>query len=107
MRHTKPFPFPDPAEAHALLDEADIGSGEKTEAQLETEAIIREIPPLPPSDQEGQDNQDSLDRDEDNPDADTDDGGQARERREHQASLERDEPGADLDRLDPVPPEGS
>lgn len=31
------------------LDEADIGSGEKTPAELETEDMIREIPPLPPS----------------------------------------------------------
>jgi hypothetical protein len=31
----------------AILDEADIGSGEKTPAQQETEEIIRQIPPLP------------------------------------------------------------
>lgn len=29
--------------------EADIGSGEKSPGELETEAMIREIPPLPPS----------------------------------------------------------
>jgi hypothetical protein len=33
----------------AILDEADIGSGEKTPAQQETEEIIRQIPPLPVS----------------------------------------------------------
>jgi hypothetical protein len=30
-------------------DEADIGSGEKTPAQLDTEQMIREIPPLAPA----------------------------------------------------------
>lgn len=37
----------DPAAAPPLHEEADIGSGEKTPAQLETEKMIREIPPLP------------------------------------------------------------
>jgi len=89
-------PFPDPARARALIDEADIGSGEKTPGQLETEEMIREIPTLPPG---GQDERD------DNEDAGGDD--QGRERREHDASLERDEPSGDLDNLDPVPPKGS
>lgn len=40
----------DPAEkVPPLLEEADIGSGEKTPAQAETEELIRQIPPLPPS----------------------------------------------------------
>jgi hypothetical protein len=91
-------PFPDPAQAHALLDEADIGSGEKTLAQLETEEIIREIPPLPAA---GQDERDDAE------DASGDDANQGRARREHDASLERDEPSGDLDSLDPVPPKGS
>jgi hypothetical protein len=38
-----------PNTVRPLLDEADIGSGEKTPAQKETEEIIRQIPPLPPS----------------------------------------------------------
>jgi len=45
-------PSPRPNElqtVRALLDEADIGSGEKTPGQKETEEIIRQIPPLPPS----------------------------------------------------------
>ncbi len=91
MPNTKPFP--DPADAHALLDEADIGSGEKTPAQLETEKMIRDIPPLP---------QDQSDNDAAGGDA----AGAGRERREHDASLLRDEPGDDLDGLDPVPPKG-
>ena len=45
-----PKPFPDPANARAILDEADIGSGEKTPAQKETEEMIRQIPPLPKGD---------------------------------------------------------
>lgn len=44
--HNRP-PRSDPAGAPPLSDEADIGSGEKTPAQLETEKMIREIPPLP------------------------------------------------------------
>ncbi|SHH04266.1 hypothetical protein [Massilia sp. CF038] len=32
-----------------LSDEADIGSGEKTPAQIETEKMIRDIPPLSPA----------------------------------------------------------
>lgn len=91
-------PFPDPALAHALIDEADIGSGEKTPGQLETEEMIRDIAPLPRS---GQDERD----DNEDEDAGGDDLG--RERREHDASLERDEPSGDLDSLDPVPPKGS
>lgn len=85
-------PFPDPAHAHALMDEADIGSGEKTPGQLETEDMIRAIPALPP-----QDERDDGERP----------GDDGRERREHDASLERDEPSGDLDSLDPVPPKGS
>jgi hypothetical protein len=41
----------DPRTVRPLLDEADIGSGEKTPAQKETEEMIRQIPPLPPSSQ--------------------------------------------------------
>jgi len=33
---------------HNFIDEPDIGSGEKTPAELETEEQIRQIPPLPP-----------------------------------------------------------
>jgi hypothetical protein len=36
-----------------FLEEADIGSGEKTPAQMETEEMIRQIPPLPPKGQPG------------------------------------------------------
>jgi hypothetical protein len=39
----------DPRTVRPLLDEADIGSGEKTPAQKETEEMIRQIPPLPVS----------------------------------------------------------
>ncbi len=31
------------------IDEPDIGSGEKTPADLENEELIRQIPPLPPA----------------------------------------------------------
>ena len=41
------------AGAKPLMDEADIGSGEKPPSQLETEEMIRQIPPLQP----GQDKQ--------------------------------------------------
>ncbi|WP_426107887.1 hypothetical protein [Massilia sp. TSP1-1-2] len=95
MPNTKPFP--DPATAHALSDEADIGSGEKTPGQLETEQMIREIPPLPPSGQQSAED-DAAGRDA---------VGAGRERREHDASLQRDEPADNLDALDPAPPEGN
>jgi len=39
------------AKHRVMFDEADIGSGEKTPAQKETEDMIRQIPPLPPSGQ--------------------------------------------------------
>ena len=98
--------FPDPAMAHAILDEADIGSGERTAAQQETEELIRQIPPLPVSG-----TGDQRDRDESDQQTDTDDGsdfdaGEAIGRLEHAASLERDEPSEELDELDPVPPKG-
>ena len=83
-------PFPDPADAHALLHEADIGSGEKTPADQETDALIRTIPPLP-----------------DNEDAQADETGAPRARREHDDSLSRDEPSDELDELDPGPPKGT
>ena len=38
----------DPANSRSgIFDEADIGSGEKTPGQHETEEMIRQIPPLP------------------------------------------------------------
>jgi hypothetical protein len=39
------------AKGRPILEEADIGSGEKTPAQKETEEMIRQIPPLPPAGQ--------------------------------------------------------
>ena len=40
------------AHGRAMVDEADIGSGEKSPGQQETEAMIREIPPLPGKDEQ-------------------------------------------------------
>lgn len=94
MRSSKPFP--DPADARSLVDEADIGSGEKTPGQLETEQIILSIPALPSS----------TEADEDAEAVAREAGGQSREQHEQDESLMRDEPSADLDLLDPVPPEG-
>ena len=37
------------AEAPPLRDEADIGSGERTPGQQETDELIKQIPPLPPT----------------------------------------------------------
>jgi len=40
---------PDPgAKGPAIMHEADIGSGERSPAQHETDQMIKEIPPLPP-----------------------------------------------------------
>lgn len=36
-----------PEKGQHLMDEPDIGSGEKTPGELETEEQIRKIPPLP------------------------------------------------------------
>jgi hypothetical protein len=49
MEHTMKQPqHIDPAaKGNPILEEADIGSGEKTPAQRETEEMIRQIPPLP------------------------------------------------------------
>lgn len=91
-------PFPDPAQARSLVDEADIDSGETTPGQRDTDDMIRTIPPLPPA---------SLEERDDNEDGMSDAAGMGLEHREHDASLERDEPSGDLDMLDPVPPKGS
>ena len=45
---TTKHPTDPAASGGAFLDEGDIGSGEKTPAQKETEEMIREIPPLQP-----------------------------------------------------------
>ena len=44
-----------------IFDEADIGSGEKTPGQHETEEMIREIPPLPPSNRQSGEEQQPQD----------------------------------------------
>jgi hypothetical protein len=43
------------ARGRPFMEECDIGSGEKTPAQLETEEMIRQIPPLPSPQQSDQD----------------------------------------------------
>ena len=37
----------DASTSKPMIDEADIGSGEKTPGQKETDEMIRQIPPLP------------------------------------------------------------
>jgi hypothetical protein len=52
---TQPKQQIDPAvKGRPFLEEADIGSGEKTPAQVETEEMIRQIPPLPPTGREAE-----------------------------------------------------
>jgi hypothetical protein len=46
---TTPQPPPRPGHGRHLMDEPDIGSGEKTPGEMETEEQIRQIPPLKPS----------------------------------------------------------
>jgi len=41
------------AKGGAILHEDDIGSGEKTPGEQETEEMIKEIPPLKSDDQQG------------------------------------------------------
>lgn len=46
---THPKHHTDPAnKGRPYLEEVDIGSGEKSPGELETEEMIRQIPPLPP-----------------------------------------------------------
>lgn len=50
---------PDPAaKGPNVYYEADIGSGEKSPGELDTEEMIREIPPLPHSGSQGERRQD-------------------------------------------------
>ena len=37
----------DPVHSRSMSDEADIGSGEKSPGQHDTDALIKQIPPLP------------------------------------------------------------
>ncbi len=54
----QPTPNVDPKnKGRAMYDEADIGSGEKSPGQHETDEMIRGIPPLPPSSGEARDAQ--------------------------------------------------
>ncbi|MEH6434413.1 hypothetical protein [Massilia sp. DD77] len=56
-----------PNRRSGIFDEADIGSGEKSPGQHETEEMIREIPPLPPSNRqadEGSRQQDEAGKDQ-------------------------------------------
>ena len=53
---TEPTPNIDPKnKGRAMYDEADIGSGERSPGQQETEELIRGIPPLPGNRQSGDD----------------------------------------------------
>lgn len=55
---TEPTPNIDPKnKGRAMYDEADIGSGERSPGQQETEELIRGIPPLPGNRQSGDDAQ--------------------------------------------------
>ena len=51
MASQAPTPTDPASNAPPMTDEADIGSGEKTPAQRETEEQIRAIPPRPPAPQ--------------------------------------------------------
>lgn len=42
------YPTDPAASGRAYMDEGDIGSGEKTPGQQETDEMIKEIPPLQP-----------------------------------------------------------
>lgn len=90
---TATTPAPDPAQAKPLVDEADIGSGEKPPSQIETEEMIRQIPPLPPSD--GNDSGASATAQVD--------GGENREQPERDASVNPDAPSAQPGQRDPAP----
>lgn len=102
-------PFPDPAEAHALLDEADIGSGEKTAGERDTDEMVDGI---------GSPQDEIYDEAAESTDPSGDDTGSgvagerefdasgAHQRLEHDASLIRDDAQDPLNDIDPVPPRG-
>lgn len=55
---TEPTPNIDPKnKGRTMYDEADIGSGERSPGQQETEELIRGIPPLPANRQAEDDKQ--------------------------------------------------
>lgn len=97
MEHASEKPATPPAANKHMWDEADIGSGELTAGQRETEEIIRQIPALPEDD--------GMDDTEDADDAALE-GETEIANLEQERSLEKDEPSAQLDDLDPVPPRG-
>ena len=106
--------FPSPKQSRNLLDEADIGSGEKTAAERETEELIKQIPALESPDDE-QNNEQNIENDADiDQDAQQDaldienflEDGSLVNRIEQEHSLDKDEPNSGLDELDPVPPKG-
>ncbi len=106
MKHTSSS-FPDPALAHALLDEADIGSGERGPGDHETDLLIRQIPLLEASELDGSESDDAdAALQDDAIEADLDVGAPGHKIEQDQ-SLERDEPDLQLDALDPVPPKGT
>lgn len=86
-----------------IWDEADIGSGEKTAGQRETEEMIRQIPPL-------ESGTAANDDDSDDGDDAASEAGLGPEASgltmEQERSLDKDEPNNELDGLDPVPPKG-
>lgn len=90
--------------AKRMWDEADIGSGEKSAGQHETENMIRAIPPLPESAQDG----DDADETDDGDDLASDEALEtdAVSHREQERSLDKDEPSDQLNDVDPVPPRG-
>ena len=57
-----PSPAEDIKTSPPLTHEADIGSGEKTPAQHETEEMIRQIPPLPSDKDRQGGNEDGADQ---------------------------------------------
>ena len=102
-------PFPDPAEAHALLDEADIGSGEKTAGERDTDEMVDGI--ASPQDEVYDEAADSEDRSGDDTGSGVAgerefDASGAHQRLEQDASLIRDDAQDPLNDLDPVPPRG-
>ena len=55
MQTNPPKPHDPAAKAPPLMDEADIGSGEKTPGQRETEEIVRSVQPRHADEDDGDD----------------------------------------------------
>ncbi len=90
-----------------MLDEADIGSGEKTPGELETERLVQQLSEPQESEQDDPD-KGNLNKRQGDRRATIDEEIDAPHvrKREQQESFSKDDSDSQLDQVDPVPPWG-